>query len=41
MARLGGLKTVRRTLGWRGEVWMIVENDQLDGFRYPSWKERS
>ena len=36
MARLGGLKTVGRTLGWRGEVWKIVENDQFNGFRFPS-----
>lgn len=36
MARLGGLKTVRRTLGWRGEVWEIVESDQFDGSRFPS-----
>lgn len=36
MARLGGLKTVGRTLGWRGEVWKIVENDQFDGSGFPS-----
>lgn len=36
MARLGGLKTMRRMLGWRGEVWKIVENDQFDGSRFPS-----